>query len=588
MSAMRWSCAVAVLIVLAVLRPGAAAADAPRGALTFSELTGVAPLALPVDMSAFAPPSLLHAPANRFEGRLILQEKLGRPGVKVLRDDHGDFRGKDTPARHLPAFDFAFVQSGNALIPVRRGAIPSASPEWEFILEPGLVWDEPGDRGFSRASLPFALEERNANCMHNGVLAFLFKSNGAISNVVFEIGSETCLYAKFDMWGRSSARYIPAKVPDAAVISAAYESGLAHRLPVKPIAELAADYPGLDPSHFGSPAEIDPADMTTYGLVVKGVNYVGACNTRYGAYPFCAELTLPSFSLAKSVFDGLASMRLSLLYPGAMNEKIAGYVPACAAAGTWSDVSFFDNLNMASGHYLSAADQADEGAPDIRPFFLDDTHAARIEFACTHYPRKEKSGTRWVYHTADAYILGTALGAFYRGKTKPDADLYNEVLAGPIWHGLHLDPAIDVVRRSYDAAAQPLAGWGLTLHRDDVAKLADFINVDRGAIGGVPLVDRKMLDAALQRDPRDPGLPAAYESLRYKNGFWAWNAQEVLGCRSPAWIPFMSGFGGITVALLPNGMTYYYFSDGGKFAWAKAAKEAAKISPICPEAKNEH
>ena len=50
----------------------------------------------------------------------------------------------------------------------------------------------------------------------------------------------------------------------------------------------------------------------------------------------------------------------------------------------------------------------------------------------------------------------------------------------------------------------------------------------------------------------------------------------------------MSGFGGIIVALLPNGMTYYYFSDGGKYAWAKAAKEAAKISPICPEAKNEH
>ena len=586
---MRWFCVVAFVALVAPRESAcAASASAERDTLTFSELTGVAPLALPVDLPAFAPPSVLHAPANRFEGRLILQEELGRPGVKVLRDDYGDFNGTGTPARHLPAFDFAFVQSGNALIPVRRGAIPSASPEWEFILEPGLVWDETGDRGYSRASLPFTLEERNANCMHNGVLTFLFKSNGSVSNVVFEIGSETCLYAKFDMWGRLSARYVPAKVPDAAGISAAYEAELAHRLPVKPIAELASDYPGLDPSHFGSLAEIDPADMTAYGLVVKGVNYVSACNTRFGAYPFCAELTLPSYSLAKSAFGGLASMRLSLLYPGVMNEKIADYVPACAAAGTWSDVTFSDNLNMASGHYISSADQVDEGAPDIKPFFLDDTHAARIAFACTHYPRNENPGMRWVYHTADAYILGTALSAYYRGKTKPGADFYGDVLDGPIWHGLHLDPAIDVIRRSYDRAAQPLTGWGLTLHRDDVAKLADFINVDNGVIDRGPLVDRKMLDAALQRDPHDPGLSAAYESLRYKNGFWAWNAQKALGCSAPAWIPFMSGFGGIIVALLPNGITYYYFSDGGKYAWAKAAKEAAKISPICPEAKNEH
>ncbi len=34
------------------------------------------------------------------------------------------------------------------------------------------------DGGYSRASLPFTLEERNANCMHNGVLTFLFKSDG--------------------------------------------------------------------------------------------------------------------------------------------------------------------------------------------------------------------------------------------------------------------------------------------------------------------------------------------------------------------------------------------------------------------------
>ena len=587
---MRRLCTALVFGVLMAGSGGGAAtvpgSDGTRGALSFAALTGGAPPSRPVNMSAFVPPAAPRPPANRFEGRLVLMEAPGPASVNVLRDDFNDFAGKDSPARHLPAFDFAFVQSGNALIPVRRGAIAGASPEWEFVLEPGRVWDEADDHGYTRASIPFALEERNANCMHNGVLSFLFKSDGAIFDVIYEIGSETCAYAKFDMWGKVAARYVPGNVPNAAEIIAGYNAERAHRLPTKPIAALAQDFPGVDPSRFGSPDEINPADMTAYGLVVKGVNYVGACNTRFGPYPFCAELTLPSYSLAKSLFGGLASMRLSLLYPGVMSEKIADYIPACAATGTWSDVTFSDNLNMASGHYISVADQVDEAAPDIMPFFLDDTHAARIAFACTHYPRKEKPGARWIYHTADAYILGTALSAFYRNKTNPGADLYGDILVGPIWHELHLDPAIDVTRRSHDAVAQPFTGWGLTLHRDDVAKLADFINLDHGAIGGTQLVDRKMLDAALQRDPRDTGLPAAYESLRYKNGFWAWNAQTALGCAAPTWIPFMSGFGGIIVALLPNGVSYYYFSDGGKYAWAKAAKEAAKISPICPEAKN--
>ena len=43
----------------------------------------------------------------------------------------------------------------------------------------------------------------------------------------------------------------------------------------------------------------------------------------------------------------------------------------------------------------------------------------------------------------------------------------------------------------------------------------------------------------------------------------------------------MSGYGGIVVALLPNGMTYYYFSDGGSFVFSRAVAEADKIKPFC-------
>ncbi|HVP85963.1 MAG TPA: hypothetical protein VMS78_14680 [Rhizomicrobium sp.] len=558
--------------------PQAIDSTGTRRLLDFAALTGTGNPS-PVSYSAFAPPAHPSATKNRFEGRLVFTGASAQS--RVYRDDYGDFKDKNSPAHSLPPFDFAFVQSGNALLPVRRGAIASSSPDWEFILEPGRVWDEPGDRGYSRASLPFTLEERNANCMHNGVLTFLFRNDGQVSRIAYQIGSETCLYAKFDMWGTASAHYIPEAIPAASTVASAYDSEIAHRLPTKPIADLAVDHPGIDPTRFGSASEIDPDTMTVFGLVVDGVNYTGGCATRFGPYPYCNEMDLPSYSLAKSIFAGEASMRLSLLYPGMMQNKIADYVPACAAQGTWGDVTFENALDMATGHYLSPADQADEDAPDIAPFFAADTHNGRIEFACTHYPRKTKPGTKWIYHTADTYILGTALRAFYRSKAGPEADFYRGVLVDPIFRALHLNPAIDVTRRSYDDVREPFAGWGLTLHADDIAKIADFLNIDGGRIAGEQLLDPKMLAAALQRDPRDPGLQASNENIRYNNSLWAWNAQSVLGCKDSAWIAFMSGYGGIAVAMMPNHITYYYVSDGGRYVWARAAAEANRIKPFC-------
>jgi hypothetical protein len=43
----------------------------------------------------------------------------------------------------------------------------------------------------------------------------------------------------------------------------------------------------------------------------------------------------------------------------------------------------------------------------------------------------------------------------------------------------------------------------------------------------------------------------------------------------------MSGFGGNTVLLLPDGVTYYIFSDGNEFFWYDAVNEINKIAPLC-------
>ena len=549
-----------------------------QSAISYEQLAGGTALSFPVQLSAFAPPPDAMPPSNVFQGDLTLDVANASGGFEVLKDQYSDATANDKAAQHLPAFDFQFVQSDGVLIPARRGAIPSANPEWEFILEPGRVWDQPSDHGMTRAAIPFTLEERNANCMHNGVLTFLFGKAG-VSKVAFEIGSETCFYFKFNMWGLVPAHYVQGEIPKAASIIADYTRDVADRLPTKAIASLGDDIRGADPKQFGSPFDVPAGDMTAYGVVVNGVNYVGGCNTRFGPYPYCDVLDLPSYSLAKTIVAGLGTMRLALLYPGVTSETIARYVPDCAAAETWADVTFANALDMATGHYLRAGDQEDENAPDLTPFFVADTHAEKIAFACMHYPRKDAPGTRWIYHTADTYILGAALAEFYRSKM--GGDFYNDILGRDIWTRLKLSPPVYVSRRTYGQAAQPFTGYGLTLHRDDIAKIATFINVDHGVLGGKPLLDPVMLRAALQQDPTSPGLRASTGEFRYHYGVWAWNAQSYLGCKAPAWIPFMSGYGGIAVAMFPNGISYYYFSDSGIWRWGRAAAEANRIKPFC-------
>jgi CubicO group peptidase (beta-lactamase class C family) len=136
-------------------------------------------------------------------------------------------------------------------------------------------------------------------------------------------------------------------------------------------------------------------------------------------------------------------------------------------------------------------------------------------------------------------------------------------------------------RRSYDVTAQPFAGYGLTLHSDDIARLGLFLARGQGAVNGRQVLDPQLLRAALQRDPSDPGMQAGSAQLRYNNGFWAFETNLENACQESLWIPFMSGYGGISVAILPNRSVFYVFSDHGRFEWVNAAVASNKIKKIC-------
>lgn len=570
------------LVWLLAVPARADAAATPRTALTWQTLES-GKYRQPVDLSAYAPPVHALAPTQVFEGRLKLS---GQPRTRTLIAD-SDYLGASqiSASRSFPTdFDYAFVQEGDTLLPVRRGSIATTHPYWNLVLEPGRVWNEPGDHGFSRAALPFALLQKDMNCTHNGVLSFVFRSDGEISRVALQVSSETCNYLQLDMWGLLQATYVPATVAARDTLLAAHREHLAARLPVRPIAQLATDYPGMNPAAL----ELgDTRARTAYGFVDNGIHYVSGCPTRHGEYPFCEVLDIPSYSIAKTIVAALAAMRMEQLYPGTMQQKVARHAPDPACRGTdWADVNFGNLLDMSTGHYDSASYTADEDDVKVQKFFHAPGAAGKAHFSCAAYPRKADPGTRWVYHSSDTYLLGMVLNDYLRAQPgRAGQDIFRDVLVKDIYAPLALSATAQSTMRTDDPAAQPLFGYGLTLHRDDFARLATFIGNMRGEIAGRQLLDPDMLRAATQQDAQARGLPvASLPHFRYQHGFWARDVQPLLGCAHPTWVPFMSGYGGLSVVLFPNGSVYYNVADDGKLAsfdWGKVTAEARKLGDFC-------
>ncbi|MEJ7808302.1 MAG: hypothetical protein WKG03_20570, partial [Telluria sp.] len=364
-----------------------------------------------VDLSAYAPAAGFTAPTHRFEGKLRLSGNLS---TSALVTNFAYLTSMDVSnARTLPVdFDYEFVQDGGALIPLRRGPIASSHPWWEFVLEPGRAWNEAGDNGWSRASIPFALVQKNANCTHNGVLMFVFRNDGSVSRVAMQVSSETCLYLQMNMWGLVTAQYSPGTVAGAAALVSAHQQEVAARLPTRHISALSTDYPGVTPANFAIGAS---AARTRYGLFFNGIHYASSCPTRFGNYPYCEVLDLPSFSTAKSMVGGTALMRMEKLYPGTAALQVNR--PMGCPSSAWQNTNLRHLLDMATGHYDSPAYMADESASKTVNFFGVGTHALKLAFACDAYPRKINPGGTWVYHTSDTYLLGSLLNGTLREKS---------------------------------------------------------------------------------------------------------------------------------------------------------------------------
>lgn len=554
---------------------GVAAAE--RSDLSYSVLMdGPAPSG-PVPESALAPPEGASGALHVFEGRLALLDESSAGEVRIL----ADLNGIGAAHGRLPEVDLELVQEGEYLVPAQRGLVVTGDLAWDLIVEPGRVWSEDGDQGFSRASMPFHLVQQGRSCVHNGALTFLFDES-RVSRVWYQVTQETCYPLKLDLWGLLQATYSPDAVDGAEDIRQQASDEMAARMPSAPLEQLAVDYPGMELSRLG--LGITPESMTLYGVVIDGVNYVGGCETRYGVYPYCAEMRLPSYSTAKSLFAGVALMRLTGLYGSWVPDLlIADYLPEAAESpGDWSQVSFGDTLDMATGNHVSPGYMVDENGQKMWRFFAAPTRAEKL-FEAFDWPNGGPPGGAWVYRTSDTFIVTAAMESFLRLQTgDAEADILDFVV-DEVFRPLGLGPGAFTSLRTSDDGwhGQAVGGYGLFFIADDVAKLSTFLNVDRGAIGSTQILDPDELDAALHRSPDDPGPATGIWGFQYNNGFWGsyFPPNSVPGHPEDLWISRMVGWGGIVVSLLPNGATYYFFSDNHQYDYRQAVTEILRVIP---------
>jgi len=517
-------------------------------------------------------------PSNRFEGRLILNS-----GNKSPMSFNETTPGKNISSAYnepdsLPSFDFEFVQTGSHIIPKRRGLIETSHGNWNYILEPGRVWNENTDNGYSRVAIPFALQEKYANCTHNGIITFAFKDDGSITNAAVQIGAETCLYYNYEMWGMLSADYQAESVDGAATLISEYESEVLNRIPTLPIERLTDLNASINVSQIATEQQSSP---TTHGVYYNGVHYAASCSSKWGDYPYCEVMALPSYSTAKTAGAGFAHALLTQQFGNSARYlNIADNVPECqdginGTSSIWSDVTVENALDMATGNYRLSSYQGDEGSSNVsNNFFLVFGHDGKIRHACERYIRKSSPNTHFSYHSSDTYIAGVAMDNWYSG------DLY-EKLVNEVYKPLHLSPATYTTVRTQGSPANTFWSHGINWHKDDMVKIGKLIN-DRGMINGQQVLDPEIMDDMLLANS-NLGLETYGSESTYINTVWTFDMGQRTGavCPNGSWVSYMSGYGGIGVVMYPNGAIFYYVSDSDAYGFGGAEIELHKLANIC-------
>ena len=498
-----------------------------------------------------------------FSGILKVDQPAIGIGYNVIIDSRKIYQDNH---KNIPKFEIEISSLDGKVYPKNTKIIETNHLFWNIQFGVGSSKLEISSSN-TLITLPFSLIHKSANCIHNGIGVFSISNDNQISNIIFEIASETCAYYKFDYVGLYSANFqftnaLPnlSNNSDKNIISI---ENLYKRYNLTNKSFLNSDY-------------IDPSNVTMFGLIDSNNHYVSSCMTRLGNYPFCDQILLPSYSLAKSIAGTFSLSLLESQYGSISNLYVSDLVPECYGR-KWKNVTLNNLSDMSTGQYFKSIHDFDESSvASSEVIFMFEEHKDKIKKACSAFPKKTKPGTRFVYHTSDTYILGLALNNYLQSNSNRK-DYFNDVLI-PFLEANNLSQTSQSVLATNDNIKQSYTGWGMFFLRSDLDRLATIIH----NIKNNSSTQLTYLYDALNPNDNNSLLAIPSVNIYYNNGFWSRKFDKnIFNCSEDVWIPFMSGFGGITFAFFPNGMSYYYFSDGYEFAWESAIFSSHSIKPFC-------
>ncbi len=488
---------------------------------------------------------------------------------KVIKDNYKTANNTQYKLTSLPEMIIQLKSDGENIYPKSTAFVVNSHPQWEWQISAGKIWQEHNPLDLTKIVLPFALQERNANCTHNGyiVLAQSTQNPDKSWHGYVQITAETCAYLQFDYAAHLSV--------EASIAQENFRTPSALTKPIFKLVDLEKDFPKLNVQEL---LPINPKTNTTSGLVIKGKHYQINCANRMGDDPYCSQLVLPSYSTAKSIYAGTALMRLEKLYPSISQVSVSKIIPQCDGE-RWKNVSLADLIHMRTGNYLSKKPHVDENSKRMLDFFLAETHQHKLKMACTMFKHKSKAGKHFVYHSSDTYLAGVIMNKLFRQFSKKD-DLFTDLMLNDLWQDLTLSDLFANSKRTYDDAQQTFTGWGLSYYVSDLIQLIEFLNTQSKH---TTLLDKSMLNSALQIGENRFNRDGGEANMAYNYGFWALEVGHSLQCKKQKWLPFMSGFGGITIVMYQPDIFYYSFADDHQYRWLKVVKALNKQFPLCED-----
>jgi len=123
----------------------------------------------------FMPIGPVNSARHEFSGSISIPESAMKTIPEKI--EPAMIKGRHTDL--FPGVEIEFFSYKNYLVPVVRSLIePEGSQSyWHIMVNPGRVWSEVSDHGYSRASFPFVLTNRFESETYNGLATFLYNNS---------------------------------------------------------------------------------------------------------------------------------------------------------------------------------------------------------------------------------------------------------------------------------------------------------------------------------------------------------------------------------------------------------------------------